>query len=143
MFSPPDSPLVLVVDYRESERRLIAKALLTADFRVAEAATGDEALAVFLQRQPQIVVLDLLMPFTGGLSACRLLRAQPGGQNLLILMFSGLQDAGTIRRVYDAGASDFLAKPSVASTLRDYAALTSRLLFLWRNWYLTASDRFD
>jgi CheY-like chemotaxis protein len=141
--SPPNEPLVLIVDDCEDDRILMSRALLRAGFRVAEATTGEEAVTVCQELQPQVVVLDLLMPRIGGLSACRLLRTQPKGRDLLILMLSGLQDAGTIRRAYDAGASYFLAKPNAGSTLEDYAALAERLRYLLRNQHLNAGNRID
>jgi CheY-like chemotaxis protein len=121
---PPDEPLVLVVDDCADDRSLISRALLQADFRVAEAATGEEAIKVFLEMQPQVVVLDLLMPCVGGLSVCRMLRAEPGGDDLKILMFSGLTDVGTKRRSFDAGANEFLEKPGVGA---DFSLMVERV----------------
>jgi PleD family two-component response regulator len=138
-----DEPLALVVDDSEDDRLLIARALRSAGFRVAEAATGDAALTAFGARPPQIVLLDLLMPVMDGLNACRLLRAQTGDPDLPILIFSDPQDAATIQSAYDAGATDFLAKPGAASRLEDYAALVSRIHCLLNNKHLNASNRIE
>jgi len=138
-----DEPLILIVDDSEDERVLMSRALLGDGFRVAEATSGEEAVTALRDLRPQVVVLDLFMPCIGGLGACRLIRAEPEGQDVLIIMLSGLQDAGTIRRAYDAGASDFLAKPSVGSTLEDYAAMAKRVRHLLQNQYPTVDNRIE
>lgn len=136
-------PLVLIVDDNEDDRILMSRALLQDGFRVAEATTGSEAVTAVQDLQPQVVLLDLFMHQLGGLGACRLIRAEPEGANILIIMQSGLQDAGTIRRAYDAGASDFLPKPSVGSTLEDYLAMAKRVRYLLRNQHHTAVNGID
>jgi two-component system phosphate regulon response regulator PhoB len=138
-----DDHLVLIVDDNEDERILMSRALLQEGFRVTEAATGEEAVTALQDLQPQVVVLDLFIPCIGGLGVSRLIRAEPEGQDALIIMLSGLQDAGTIRRAYDAGASDFFAKPSVGSTLQDYAAMAKRIRHLLRNQHHTVGNGIE
>ena len=138
-----DDHLVLIVDDNEDERVLMSRALLQEGFRIAEAATGEEAVTALQDLQPQVVVLDLFMPCIGGLGACRLIRAEPEGQDALVIILSGLQDAGTIRRAYDAGASDFFAKPGVGSTLQDYAAMAKRIRHLLHNQHHTVGNRIE
>ena len=131
-FEPSDDaegPLVLIVDDYEDDRILMSRMLRAVGFRVIEAASGDEALELFQDHTPQAVILDILMPRMGGFAACRMLR-HLAGTDLPILVVSGLQDPGTVRRALDAGATEFMAKPDIEATLEDYASLAERLRLL-------------
>lgn len=138
--TPSGEPLILIADDSADDRALMSRALQGDDFRVAEAASCEETINAFLELQPQLVVLDILMPCIGGLGICRMLRAKPGGQDLKILMFSGLSDAGTIRRAFDAGVDDFLAKPNVAE---DFSKLAERVRYMLFNKDVIDNCRVD
>ena len=61
--------------------------------------------------RPDIVLLDVMMPDTDGFTVCEQLRALPQGEHVPILMVTGNQDVESVRRAYQAGATDFAAKP--------------------------------
>jgi diguanylate cyclase (GGDEF)-like protein/PAS domain S-box-containing protein len=108
-----DTPLasVLVADDDPMVRLIARESLRHADFEVSEAADGQEALDRFDQLRPDIVMLDVRMPVMDGFSACALLRDHPAGMLTPILMVTGLDDVESIHRAYEAGATDFVAKP--------------------------------
>lgn len=110
--------LVLVVDDDEMMRDLAAAALEQAGFFVAEAENGLAALEQFRQLQPDIVLLDVMMPELDGFAACRALRALPGGADTPVLMMTGLNDNQAIEEAYHAGATDFVTKPIHWAILR-------------------------
>ncbi len=58
-----------------------------------------------------LVILDVQMRGMDGYEACRRIRSLPGGANVPVIMLTGLDDAGSIERAYEAGATDFIAKP--------------------------------
>ena len=103
--------LVLVVDDEPMMRLLARESLEGSGFRVIEAAEGREALELCRERHPRIVLLDVNMPVMDGFEACRRLRESAFGAHLPILMMTGLDDLGSIRRSYEAGATDFVNKP--------------------------------
>ena len=70
----PRKPLVLIADDDSGVRILAASALEAAGFEVAEATDGREALAYFKRAQPDLLILDLNMPFVDGVEVCRSLR---------------------------------------------------------------------
>lgn len=123
---------VLIADDNRDDRMLMARYLSRADLQVIEASSGDEVLGLFHRHQPDAVVLDLLMPHGGGLSICQILREQPGGGHLPIILVSGLNDPGTVHRALNAGATDFMPKPAAGVTLQGYAALAERIMELLR-----------
>ncbi len=102
---------VLVVDDEAMSRLLVADTLRSAGFTVVEATSGAEALRLFPECSPQLVLLDVQMPGMNGFEACRALRALPGGESLPILMLTGHEDMESVNQAYESGATDFAAKP--------------------------------
>ena len=103
--------VALVVDDDPVMRILIRKALETDGFSVQEAENGRLAVAAFPQLQPDIILMDVMMPELDGFGACRAIRELPQGTLTPIMMLTGLDDVESINRAFDAGATDFIAKP--------------------------------
>lgn len=104
-------PLILVVDDQDFMRKVARDWLEEAGFAVAEAPDGAQALEAFLRCRPSLVLLDVVMPVMDGFQACAELRKLPGGAHVPVLMMTGLDDAESIRRAYQVGATDFIHKP--------------------------------
>ncbi len=109
--------LVLVVDDEASMRLLMREALEQAGFAVEEAADGVQALAAFIRLQPDLVLLDVMMPTMDGFAVCRALRSLPGGEYTPVLMVTGLDNLDSIHLAYQVGATDFITKPIAWPTL--------------------------
>jgi diguanylate cyclase (GGDEF)-like protein/PAS domain S-box-containing protein len=103
--------LALLVDDDPVMRLLGTKALQNAGLRVLAAASGEEAIALTDREKPDLVLLDVQMPGMDGFATCAALRARPILQHLPILMMTGLDDAESVARAYEAGATDFVGKP--------------------------------
>ena len=120
------APQVLIVDDEANLRRMLSAVLVAEGFRVAEAASGTDAIAVVQRRRPDAVLLDLAMPGgPDGLATLERLTAEAPG--LPVIMMSGqalLQDAVKATKL---GAFHFLEKPLTAEavlvTLRSALAL--------------------
>ncbi len=106
-----DRPVALIVDDDVVLRPLLGEVLQQAGFAVEEAAEGEQALAAFVQAQPDIILLDVMLPTMDGFTLCATIRALPGGEHTPVLMVTGLGDTESIRRAYEVGATDFIAKP--------------------------------
>jgi diguanylate cyclase (GGDEF)-like protein/PAS domain S-box-containing protein len=104
-------PVVLVADDDATTRFLLKEALEREGSAVEEAADGLEAVERFASVQPDLVVLDVVMPVMDGFEACAKIRARPEGELTPILVLTGLDDVESIRRAYEAGATDFATKP--------------------------------
>ncbi len=105
------APLALVVDDDPTMRLLTRAALEQAGLLVEEAADGRQALARYQELAPDIVLLDGLMPQMDGFSTCVALRRLPHGEQMPILFVTELEDAESIARAYEVGATDFISKP--------------------------------
>ena len=104
-----DSPTVLVVDDDPGVREAVTIALELEHYRVRAAADGIEALAVLGEWDPDVIVLDVLMPGLDGLAVCRQLRAL--GDRTPVLMLTARDSIGDRVAGLDAGADDYLVKP--------------------------------
>ncbi|MDS4030629.1 MAG: diguanylate cyclase [Candidatus Contendobacter sp.] len=106
-----NQPLILVVDDDDGQRLLAGAALRQGGFAVVEASDGEQALVTFQHKQPDIVLLDVVMPGLDGFAVCEALRQLPGGQYCPIVLVTGLDDVESIERAYEVGATDFITKP--------------------------------
>jgi diguanylate cyclase (GGDEF)-like protein len=122
----PAPPLVLVADDDRLLRQQARQALEADGYAVCEAADGVEALACFESRQPDLALVDVVMPRLDGFLVCRELRARHPGRPVPILVMTAFDDAGAIERAYEMGATDTIAKPL------PWALLSRRIRFLLR-----------
>lgn len=113
-----DHPLILIADDQALLRQLLRRALERDGYLVQEAADGAQAVSICRQERPDIVLLDVVMPGTDGLTACAALRELPGGHTLPILMITGREDEETINSAFAAGADDYITKPCNMLVLR-------------------------
>ena len=100
---------VLVVEDDPDVRAALTRALSFEGYEVAIAEDGGRALEAVRQNPPDVIVLDVMMPFVDGLETCRRLRAR--GDETPILMLTALGDVSDRVDGLDAGADDYLAKP--------------------------------
>ncbi|MCX5721562.1 MAG: ATP-binding protein [Nitrospirae bacterium] len=103
--------LALVVDDDAVNRLLACAALESAGWNVEEAENGREGLEAFQRLQPDVVLLDVMMPEMDGYTTCASLRKLPEGTHTPVLIMTGLDDYNSVTQAYDAGATDFLTKP--------------------------------
>jgi two-component system alkaline phosphatase synthesis response regulator PhoP len=102
---------ILVVEDEKDVRALIRFHLEQEGFAVREAETGDEALALTAADRPALIVLDLMLPGTGGLEVCRRLRAADATRTLPIVMLTARADEVDRVLGLELGADDYLTKP--------------------------------
>jgi len=101
---------VLVADDEPTARLLMSAALQKAGLVVSVAADGEEALRQFHAQPCDVVMLDVEMPGLSGYQVCAALRKEIGDE-LPIVMVTGMDDTDSIERAFDCGATDFIAKP--------------------------------
>jgi EAL domain-containing protein (putative c-di-GMP-specific phosphodiesterase class I)/DNA-binding response OmpR family regulator/GGDEF domain-containing protein len=107
-----DTPNItlLIADDDPSHLLLCEAALAGAGFLVHTASDGQEAVERFPEVNPDVVVLDVMMPRMTGIEACRHIRTAAGQRLLPILMLTGRNDLQAISEAFAAGASDFAQK---------------------------------
>lgn len=111
MMNETGVPLILVVDDDRMVRLLARQALEQAGFLVEEAHDGKEALAQFDRLNPDLVLLDVVMPVLDGFETCAQIRQRAGGRRVPILMTTASDDVESIHRAFEMGATDFINKP--------------------------------
>jgi diguanylate cyclase (GGDEF)-like protein/PAS domain S-box-containing protein len=104
------TPLILVVDDEQDTRILLRNELEACGFLVEEASSGVVALDRLRIIQPDLILMDVIMPKMDGIATCQAMREQPGFQDIPILMLTGVDGIDYIRRAFDAGATDFINK---------------------------------
>ena len=105
---------VLVVDDEKKYRDLISLFLQSEDLHVIQAASGKEALRLFRQEHPDLVILDIMLPDIDGFDVCKEIRKV---SEVPILFLTALNDEDYHIIGYRAGADDFIPKPFKSSVL--------------------------
>lgn len=109
--------LVLVVDDFQDNREMFAEFLSLSGFRVAEAATGPEALAKSFELLPDVILMDLSLPEVDGWEVTRRLKSDPRTRHIPVVALTGHVLADHSREARDAGCAAFLTKPCPPETL--------------------------
>ncbi len=109
--STPDRLRILVVDDDPNLRLLVCSALQSDGYTVLEAEDGEQGLAAVRTSLPDLVLLDVNMPKMDGLAVLRHLRSHGETEKVPVLMLTVQEGEATTRAAFDAGATDYLAKP--------------------------------
>ena len=102
---------ILIADDEPDILEIIQFNLQTEGYEVYTAKNGDEALEQAKKHQPDLIILDIMMPGKNGIDVCNILRMQPAFKETLIVFLSALSDEGTEIRGLETGADDYLTKP--------------------------------
>ncbi len=102
---------VLVVDDDASMRALVRKVLETVGHQVLEAPDGKVGMEMALEFQPQLMIVDWVMPEVTGLELTRALRQTKIGRSIYILIMTSLEDDDRLIEAFENGVDDFMSKP--------------------------------
>ena len=110
-------PRILIADDNPEGVELLEAYLDKADYEIRTAADGEETLARVRDWQPDLILLDIMMPKISGFEVCKRLRADANTSNIAILMITALDQPSDIERALDVRADDFVTKPINKSEL--------------------------
>lgn len=102
---------VLIADDEPDILEILKYNLVNEGYQVYTAKDGDEAIDKAKLAQPDLIVLDIMMPKKTGVEVCEILRSQPAFKNTLILFLTALSDEGTQVKGLETGADDYVSKP--------------------------------
>ena len=102
---------VLIADDEPDILEILKYNLVNEGYQVITAKDGDEALEKARIFQPDLVVLDIMMPKKSGVQVCEILREQSAFRNTLIIFLTALNDETTQIRGLETGADDYVSKP--------------------------------
>lgn len=106
----PRKPRLLVVDDEPANVQVLYQAL-AAEHQVLVATHGEQALRLAHDKQPELILLDVVMPDMDGHEVCRRLKADPATRDIPVIFVTAHSDESEETRALDAGAVDFIAKP--------------------------------
>jgi two-component system, OmpR family, phosphate regulon response regulator PhoB len=120
-------PMVLVVEDEASLVTMLRYNLEKQGFRVDEAADGQEALTRIAETQPDLVLLDWMLPVVSGIEVCRQIRRRPATRELPVIMLTARTEDQDAVRALNTGADDYVTKPfNLDSLLARMRALLRR-----------------
>src|SRR5271170_3875791 len=120
-------PLVLVVEDEAALATMLRYNLEKQGFRVEEAADGQEALTRIAESQPDLVLLDWMLPVMSGIEVCRQIRRRTSTRDLPIIMVTARTEDQDAVRGLNTGADDYITKPfNIDSLLARMRALLRR-----------------
>jgi signal transduction histidine kinase len=102
---------VLIVDDDPSAREALVAILEGEGYDLQQAKDGIQALKILKQLQPDLILLDVMMPAMDGFEVCRRIRATPALAEVPIILLTALDDRDSLLRGIESGADDFLSKP--------------------------------
>lgn len=109
--SDSDAPRVLVVDDHSASRMAAAALLAMEGYEVIEADSGYAAVALVTQKQPDLILLDIMMPGMDGFEVCQKVKQDEQTRLIPIIFITALNDKRSRIRGIEVGADDFLTKP--------------------------------
>lgn len=102
---------ILIADDEADILEIIGYNLSREGYKVLEAKDGNQALDLARQHHPDLIILDVMMPYKSGIEVCNILRTQAEFKETLIVMLTALSDEGSHIKGLDSGADDYLSKP--------------------------------
>lgn len=102
---------ILIADDNQPNRELLEAYLAEVDCDVESAVDGQDTLTKVKSFQPDLILLDVMMPKLSGFEVCQKMKADPTTRKIMILMVTALNESGDIERAVKAGTDDFLSKP--------------------------------
>jgi two-component system phosphate regulon response regulator PhoB len=102
---------ILIADDEPNQLELLSYNLTQAGFEVAQAHDGQQAMTMIEDWQPDLVVLDWMMPYLSGIELCRMLRSRADTKLLPVIILSARGEDGDRTLGLDTGADDYVSKP--------------------------------
>lgn len=102
---------ILIADDNHQNCELLDAYLADEGYQIEMAYDGQQALDTVARSQPDVILLDIMMPKVSGYEVCQRLKSNPETRDISIIMVTALAEMGDIEKAVNAGANDFLTKP--------------------------------
>lgn len=104
-------PRVLIVEDEEAQAEVLRYNFEREGFAVTSAGDGDEAMMMIDEEQPDIVILDWMLPGTSGIAVCQRMRLRPETRSIPVILLTARGEESDRVRGLDSGADDYVVKP--------------------------------
>jgi two-component system cell cycle response regulator len=113
VFPPPSprSPAILIVDDAPANLGVLRTMMAKQGYQIFVATSGERAISIAQRVQPDLILLDVVMPGIDGFETCRQLKEHPGTQRIPVIFMSAKSETDDIVAGFDSGAADFIGKP--------------------------------
>jgi len=102
---------ILIADDNAANRELLEAYLVGIDCEIETSVDGQDTVDKVASFNPDLVLLDVMMPKLSGFEVCKLIKESPITKRVMVLMVTALNELGDIERAVEAGTDDFLSKP--------------------------------
>ena len=123
-------PKILIADDDIVVRDLIRSLLERVKYAVVEAENGEQAIEMATSDQPDLILLDIVMPGIGGIEALRRLKAEPATADIPVVVLSAQHETALVKECVELGATDYLGKPCrhswLLTTVKEILEISSR-----------------
>ncbi len=118
------SKRILIVEDQEDNRRILRDLLMSAEYEVIEATTGEEGVAAAEAHRPDLILMDIRLTDFDGYEATRRIKANTDLQEIPIIAVTSYALSGDDVKAYEAGCSAYVAKPfsprKLLAEIREY-----------------------
>jgi two-component system cell cycle response regulator DivK len=105
------SKCILLIEDQEDNRRIVRDLLTSVGYKLIEAVTGEDGVALAEQHRPDLILMDVLLPGLNGYDATRLIKAKPGLRQIPIIAVTSYALSGDDVRAMEAGCDAYISKP--------------------------------
>jgi DNA-binding response OmpR family regulator len=102
---------ILLVDDDEDLIQALQFSLHRENYNVVMSLNGAEAITISIDLQPDLILMDIMMPNLDGLTSCRAIKTMKQTKDIPVIMLTAKDDTETIRAAFKAGANDYIVKP--------------------------------
>ena len=106
-----ERPTILIVEDEPAQREVLAYNLAAEGFALSQAETGDEALLLIDELEPDVVILDWMLPGVSGIEICRQMKTNPRTRAIPVIMLTARSEEADRVRGLETGADDYVLKP--------------------------------
>ena len=105
------APRILIADDKPQGVELLEAYLSDTDYETRAATDGEATLLAVREWQPDLILLDVMMPKLSGFEVCKRLKADPATKGIAVIMVTALDQPSDVDRAVEVGTNDFLTKP--------------------------------
>lgn len=110
---------ILIAEDEPDIRDLVAFTLRFAGYEVVTGSNGEEAIELAKQEMPDLILLDVRMPRMTGYDACKIIKTEPGLEDVPVVFLSAKGQETEVKDGMDAGAEEYLLKPFAPDQLTE------------------------